>query len=413
MRGRTFTLAEPYADAAAQLPSASPWIDALRQRAVATLRETGFPGRDEAWKFTRASRLLKTQFTPVIGAPAEISLPRGPYDEGPRLVFVDGVLSPALSTLEQQPHEALQQRVSEILGPADGFLALGLAFLRDAGTVVVPDCSQVGPVHLVHVTTGGARLAAVRHAVSVGVGSDLELHEHFVAAEGADGPSLTSAAIELFLEKGAQVKHVRVVSEGAQGLHVGAVGAHVAADARYALTSAVIGVDLARVEALVKLAAPGADTALTGLTLARDAQHVDHHVLVDHIAPQGTSDQTFRSVLDDQSHSVYTGAVAVRSGAVGTDSNQLHHALLLSDDAVANVRPWLEIDNDDVSCAHGAAIGSLDPDALFYLRQRGLTQLEARSLLTRGFAESSLQAVPEGPVRDWLAARCSAWLGEA
>jgi Fe-S cluster assembly protein SufD len=145
------------------------------------------------------------------------------------------------------------------------------------------------------------------------------------------------------------------------------------------------------------------------LALTR-AQHADHHVLVDHVAPRCTSRQTFRSLLDRKGRGVFTGRVVVRPGAVGTDSAQLHRALLLSDDAVANARPQLEIDNDDVKCAHGVAVGSLDAEALFYLRQRGLDPAAARALLTAAFAREIVEAIPEGPVRDAVDERVAAWL---
>ena len=367
MIGRDFTRVDDYLAVAEGLPSAGDWLDGLRSEAAASLRANGFPARDEAWKYTRASRLLQEAFTPATALDESIALPPGPWGEQPRLVFVDGVVSPSLSTMagsvmDQVPPE-LRGRFGGALS-GGGFADLNLALLRDGAVLHLPS----GPLHLVHVSTGGQRLTAVRHLLVADAGH-AELYEHFVTV-GA-GTHLTTAAVEVFIGNGATVRHTRVLDEGPEVLHVATVAAKVSAMGAYRFASVILGSHVARVEVAVELAGEGAQTDLSGLALLRDEQHADHHFLVDHATPQATSSQTVRSVADGKSRSVYTGAVIVRKGAVGTDSQQLHQALLLSDDAVANTRPWLEIDNDDVSCAHGAAIGSIDEESLFYLPTTG------------------------------------------
>ena len=233
------------------------------------------------------------------------------------------------------------------------------------------------------------------------------MYEHYLTV--GEGAALTTAATAITVAPDAIVRHVRVIDEGDEALHVGEIRGTVAG--RLTAASVIVGSRVARVDLGVQLIAEGASAELTGLALLRGHQHADHHVMADHAAPRCHSEQVFRSVLDDHARSVYTGAVRVRSGAAGTDSRQLHNALLLSDDAVANTRPWLEIDHDDVACAHGAAIGSLDAESLFYLRQRGLSEIEARGLLTWGFAAKTLAALPEGPVAEALLQRARTWLG--
>jgi len=405
---RDFSRAESYAGAARAL-GGPPWLSEARDAAADTLLARGFPARSEAWKYTRASTLLAD----VFAAPAQVGpVPqRGPWSSQPRLMFVDG----ALAEVAGDPAAWVQPLVGPeapplgaALGEVEGFGALNLAMVRGGAWVRVPDGVDGGDLHLVHTSSGGGALGAVRHLISLGEGARLRLFEHFVG--GGAGAGLTSATTEVMVGADAHLEHLRSLDEGDDALHVGAVGSVVAGGGLHRVTSVVVGGRLSRVELSVRLDGADARADLHGLALLRGAQHADHHVSVDHAQPNAHSDQFFRSVLDGRSRSVYTGAVMVREGALGTDSGQLHHALLLSDDAVVNARPWLEIYADDVRCAHGAAIGSLDAESLFYLRQRGLDALGARSLLTAGFARLVLDRLSPSPVRDALHTRSDAWL---
>jgi Fe-S cluster assembly protein SufD len=192
---------------------------------------------------------------------------------------------------------------------------------------------------------------------------------------------------------------VRLVQEGDEVVHHAGISVHATAGARYRLVSIVLGGATVRIEPQIHLVGEGASADLHGLVALRGQQHADHHVLVDHATPRCTSRQAFRSLLGGRSRGVYTGSVHVRPGAIGTDSGQLHRALLLSEEAVANARPQLQIEADDVKCAHGVAIGALDPEMLFYLRQRGLDEGQARLLLTTGFVNETLAAIEDEAIR--------------
>jgi Fe-S cluster assembly protein SufD len=352
---------------------------------------TGFPGaRDEAWKYTRPAAFLQPQWTVAADVPPV-------REPGADLVLVDGTAT------DERDGSVLDAGEGD--AEAAGFDALNRKLARHGLRLHVPAGASVER-EVLHVATGRGHLGATRHVVELGAGSRLQLVERFVGS----GPSFTSAALDVVLGEGAELIHVRLVEEANTVLHHGRIGAQLGASARYTLVSLVLGGSTVRIEPTVRLIGHGASADLHGLVALRGEQHADHHVTVDHVGPGCTSRQAFRSLLDGRSRGVYTGAVRVRPGADGTDSGQVHRALLLSDDAVANARPQLEIEADDVKCAHGAAIGALDEEMLFYLQQRGLDRLQARALLTSGFVNETLSAVPEGALRERVERAFVGWV---
>jgi Fe-S cluster assembly protein SufD len=347
------------------------------------------PGpRDEAWKYTKAAQFLRQDWVTEPGE-AEIEL-RG--------------------AARREDHA-----VEPLVGHGEGFVRLNAAVSGHRPALVVPE-GQAGEIEIRSPGPAAGRLTAERRVIDVGPGGRLRLIERFSGAE----PGFASAGLEVVLGRGAELEHVRIVDCGPEVVHHGSIGVEVGEGARYRLISVIPSVGTARIEPTVRLGGPGASAELFGLLALRAGQHGDHHVTIDHAAPRCTSRQVFRSLLDGKARGVFTGRVMVRRGAMGTDSAQVHRALLLSDDAIANARPQLEIDADDVKCAHGAAIGSLDAEALFFLRQRGLDPQQARALLTSAFASEIVAAisesstsglrVSEGSVRDEVAARMDAWL---
>jgi len=375
-----------------------------RSDAVQRLTTYGFPGfKDEDWYYTPTRRLLSEPFVPVVGTPRppEVELP-----EGERLVFVDGLFDEGHSSaaLAHQRMAVAPGDAGTLLAEPLGFDALNAALWRDGANLQLT--GPRAPIHLVHVATGDSRLGVVRHRIHVAAGIEATVVEHHLGRAGEkSGRALTSDVVEITLDEGATLHHILVQEAHAEATVVHTVLVRTGAQASYQGTSVQLGGSLARAELRVELAGEHARTDLAGLALGTGSEHIDHHVLIDHAVPNGTSTQSFRSILDGTARSVFTGKVVVREGAMGTDSDQSNRNLLLSDDAIANTRPQLEIYADDVKCAHGATIGKLDDDALFYLRQRGLSPKQARGLLVEAFAGEVVATITDPSVREAVTAR--------
>lgn len=389
---------------------AEPGLEGVHERGRALLERTGLPDRrNEDWKYTNAARLAEGPWR--ARAPGTVDEMPDRALVGPsNVLLVDGRVDEGL-TLDAPGvgfHALDADSVGSVLGASGGFDAVNEAFLGGGLRVTVADGVRAPiPLHIVHVATGGDRIAAARLVVELGRGSRLQLVEHWLGL----GPALTAAITEVRLGEGAELHHTRFQDDDPEaGHHVGTVAAELAADAKLHSLVVTLGAAMSRLDLRVRLAERGAEAHLDGLYLLRGRQHADHHLHVDHAAPHTTSRQHYKGILDGSARGVFTGRVVVRKDAQKIDSAQSNHNLLLSEDAVVNSRPQLEILADDVKCAHGVAIGRLDPEAAFYLRSRGLDEAATRSLLTSAYAHEVLARLPEGPLRTRLEARVAGWL---
>lgn len=389
-----------------------------REQGLARLKQRGFPAsRDEEWKYTNTQLLLATPFAVAPPNPNAALPARALGGDGVRWVFVDGHFRGDLSdtelpegvTVSRLAEDAPANDLDSVVGEnARGFEALNSAVVSDGLRIEVASNTRVAPVlHIVHVQTG-AGLAPLRVWIGLGRHAECTVVEHWV---GEGEAALTSAVTEIRLEDGARLGHLRVQDESGEAFHVGTVAARLARDSHLHQLCVALGSRISRVDVRADLDGPGADVRCDGVYLGRHRQHMDHHTVVRHHAPHTTSNELYKGVLDDKARGVFTGRVVVDVDAQQIASAQSNNNLLLSDDAVANSRPQLEIFADDVQCSHGATIGRLDPDALFYLRARGLDPVQARSLLTVAFAREVLEGWAEGANRDALVERVSAWFG--
>jgi Fe-S cluster assembly protein SufD len=220
----------------------------------------------------------------------------------------------------------------------------------------------------------------------------------------------TNAVTEIVAGANARIEHCRLQQEGPAAFHTGFVEIHQSRDSHVTTHSVSLGGALVRNDVEVVLDDEAAECTLTGLYAAREHQHVDNRTCIDHAKPHGTSHQLYKGVLDGHSTGVFNGKIIVRADAQKTDAIQSNKNLLLSEHATINTKPQLEIDANDVKCTHGATVGQIDEEAVFYLRSRGIGYAEARALLTYAFAADILERVSLVPVRDYVEAKLMNWL---
>lgn len=413
------------------------WLLALRRAAWQWLAERGFPtARDEAWKYTRVAPILAIPFQPAAPVssrqPSAKSLEQLGGDlndsDGPRLVFVNGFFDAQLSTLGGLPPGARVSNLAAPLQAADAalearfghafrsqpqaFTALNTLLAEDGAFIQIPAHTTVeAPIQLVFLADAGVTplLLSPRLLVQLEAGSRATLVERHLGC--ADQLYLNNAVTEVVLEAGAALEHYKLQNEGTSAFHVALLGVRQAEGSRFAAHSLALGAALARQEVRVALEGPGAEVVLNGLYLPRGDQHLDNQTTIEHLAPRCTSRELYKGVIDGRGHGVFDGRIVVRPGAIKTDARQTNKNLLLSASAQANSQPRLEIFADDVKCAHGAAVGQLDEQALFYLRSRGIALAAARALLTYAFASEMLEPIRPAPLRAELERLVAAQLG--
>jgi Fe-S cluster assembly protein SufD len=400
---------------AAGLPGAGlPWLATLRARAMDRFAVAGWPtNRLENWRHTSLAGLEQQQFAPAAAAQPETLVARLRAGEaGHWLVFVDGAWAPSLSDLGALPGGARVEALSALLvgdpaavealyGSADdgespsalnAALATDGAVVRLARGVVVE-----APIHLVFV--GGVRRGEshVRNLVSAEAGARATVVEHYVGE--ADAASLTTAVTRVDAGPDARIVHLKLQQEPAQAVHLAAIDAIQARGAAFDSHALAFGARLARTDIRARFDGEGCEALLNGLYHVDGRRHVDHHTRIDHAQPRGTSREFYRGILDGAGRGVFTGRIVVAPGAQRTDAQQRTDSLLLSPQAQADARPELEIYADDVKCAHGATVGQIDEDSLFYLRSRGLDETHARNLLTWAFAAEALGRIGDESLR--------------
>jgi len=284
--------------------------------------------------------------------------------------------------------------------------------LQDAAVLVVPRHAEVSaPVHLLFVATQKGALSHPRCLLLAEEGSRVTLVEDYVALQyAADLAYLVNPVTEIVLADQARVTHVRVQRDGQQAFHIANCAVSVGRSAHYQSVSLAMGAQLSRYHLSVSLG-EGAECAVDGLALLADSQVADTHSCIDHAKPHASSHQLHKCIADDSAHAVFNGKVIVRPGAQRTDSAQSSRNLLLSSRAQVDTQPQLEIFADDVKCTHGATIGQLDAEELFYLQSRGLSGSAARQLLTYAFGAEIIERIPVPSLKHQLQQRMLAQTG--
>jgi len=402
------------------------WLPPRRQIGLANFARLGFPTlQQEDWRFTNVAAIAQLPFKPVTklstAGLTKDSIGRFTFASlaASRLVFVNGLFAPELSSVGKLPPGVKVASLAAALAAdsallekhlaryantdANPFTALNTAFFQDGVFIFVPAGTAVAqPIHLLNIFTAteAGATAHPRNLIIAEANSQLTVLESYVAT--VDAPYFTNAVTELIAGDNAVVEHLKFQNEAASAFHIAAFHAHLGKTSNVIHHSIAAGAKLSRNNIRTNLAGEGLECILNGLYLTRGEQLADHHMVVEHAQPHCASHEYFNGILDDKSKGVFHGRILVQQAAQKTDAKQTNKNLLLSDDATADTKPQLEIYADDVKCTHGATIGQLNDESIFYLRTRGIGKDTARQMLIHAFAGEIIERVRHTAAREEL-----------
>ena len=399
-----------------------------RDQAMKEFVGLGLPAaNDEHWKYTRLRSLSGQGFSLATTVDQAIDVASVAGDDAIRIVFVNGIYAPALSDaaeFEDNGIRLLSTALDADPGVAGGFLpipdpavhrfaSLNRAFLGQGVVVELRTGRRIEkPIVFVHYSSEAEQTLVSHPRIMVRAGrrSEATIVEHYTGDD--EQGNFCNALTELDLDEGARLNHYRVQNEGDNAFHIGSVFARLKNNSRLHSLNLSLGGKLARVDMQTELLGEGAELVMDGLYLGKSRQHLDNNTLVQHRVPGTRSAQDYRGIVTDRARAVFTGKGVVHQDAQKTDATQSNRNLILSDGAEIDARPVLEIYADDVKCSHGATIGQLDKDALFYLQSRGLSSPEAKSLLTFAFAEDVILRIGNDAIRENMERYLAQWLPE-
>jgi Fe-S cluster assembly protein SufD len=399
----------------------------VRKTAFAQFAETGLPHRRmEDWKWTDLRQLISKALPPVAGTKASAEIIDGLIAASPfgdiaraRLVFVDGAYDDARSSLPATGDvefvniaaDNLPDWVSDklVAGSTDPIAALNLAYMSDgAGLRFKAGAGMDAPIELLFVTTSQqAATYTTRNVVVLDEGASATLIETHI---GGTGEYLHNAVSQLHIGDNARLDRVKVQEEGLDAIHLSNTDVQLADSAYLKDFTLTIGGHATRQQGFITFAGEHSESYVSGAFLLTGKQHNDTRLVIDHAVPNCTSRELFKCVMDQAARGVFQGKAIVRRDAQKTDGNQSSHALLLSDEAEFDAKPELEIYADDVVCGHGATSGDLDQNQLFYLRARGISETEAKSMLIGAFAAEAFDDVESDAIREVLSSLAEGWL---
>ncbi|HAU67963.1 MAG TPA: Fe-S cluster assembly protein SufD [Gammaproteobacteria bacterium] len=394
------------------------WLQQQRNVASAHFAKIGLPEiKDEEWRYTNLRQLKSTPLQTINqeGRPS-VDLPDS---DNQRLVFIDGVFSAALSSfskitdyvmpmskaLEEQP-QVVQEHFGKMLPAIDeqhGFTALNSAFFHDGYVVLLPNNTVLEePIEMLFVAGQNeqASMSHSRNLIVLGSNSQCTIVERFIAKQGS--VYLANVVTEVAAGDNAHLDHYKIQQESDDAFHVGAVFMNQAANSQLATHNVTLTGLVTRNDIVSNLQGQGSHIEMNGLVIGHARQHIDSVTQVNHLVPNTTSDEFYKTILDDSSRAVFRGRIVVAQDAQLTNADQTNNNLLLSDTAEADSKPQLEIYADDVKCSHGATVGQLDEKSLFYLNSRGINNESARALLTFAFANEVVERVKVDSIREEL-----------
>jgi Fe-S cluster assembly protein SufD len=401
--------------------SKTPFHD-IRRNAITKFGEIDFPTtKNEDWKYTNIAPILSRNFSPagrvkVTKNDAErflvpdlkvnlIVLVNGNYSAGLSKIhkLPNGVRIESFRNLLKNEPDFVLEHFSRYARLDNGFAALNTAFANDGAVIYMPDNTVAKScIHILNLTGSeeGNVLSQPRNLIIAGKNSKVKIIESYHSI--SENASLTNVVNEIAAAEGASVELYRIQDENLNSFHINQTQAEQKRDSVFMHYSVTTGGSIVRNDTNTVLDDENCTANLYGLYLTEDSQHVDNHTLIDHAKPNCQSNELYKGVLNDSSRGVFNGKVFVRKNAQKTNAYQSNKAILLSGQALVDTKPQLEIYADDVKCSHGAAIGQLDEDALFYLRTRGIGKEEAKTVLIRAFANDIFETIENKELHDYL-----------
>lgn len=402
------------------------WLKLLREKNMNRFETLGFPTErkgNEEWKYTDVKNIATTDFLipskPTLTDAAEKRLSQqgfGKHDFH-QLVFLDGFYSAELSSEDLKikgciigplsqawKSHAVRSSLGTLANSEDhAFTALNTAFARDGAFIHIPANTEIEkPINIIFLTLQSQDKIAThpRTLINVGKNSSAIILETHCSTEETE--YLSNAVSEISLEDGSHLDHYRLQLHSKDAYHIGTTQVHLNRTSKFKSVSADLGGKLIRNNLNVDVAGENASCILNGLYITNGNQHVDNHVTVDHSQPYTNSREHFKGILGDKSKTAFQGSIIIRENSQKVDSHQENKNLLLSRDAEANTKPAFWIYADDVKCGHGASVGELDKDALFYLLSRGIREKEAQTMLIKGFITEIIESVDYHPYKSYL-----------
>jgi Fe-S cluster assembly protein SufD len=402
--------------------SAPDWLRDLRQAAIDSFVRSGLPTtRHEDWRYTNVEPIASTGFESANGEakfvrPEDLYAPSFTDPAYNRIVFVNGVFCSQFSSIRDLPAGVQVRSLSAALAANDPivrphlsrnsvdgeqpFVALNTAFAAEGAFVSVPKGVVITePIYLVFCSFGSGNpvMSHPRNLILLEARSQAQIVESYIGL--GDQPTLVNVVTDVVGGEGSVIDYYRLQNEASCSYHVGALEARLSRNCSFTAHSVTLRGSLVRNDIHVILDGEGSECVLNGLYLLDGKQHVDNHTEIEHAKPRATSQEIYKGILSGAAHAVFNGKILVHKDAQKTDARQTNKNLLLSENAIVNTKPQLEIHADDVKCSHGSTIGQLDKDALFYLRSRGLGPAEAQSLLSYAFASDLVGRMRIAPLR--------------
>lgn len=394
----------------------------LRRHAIHQFEQIGFPTtRQEEWRFTNVSPIVHNEFQPILNYEAngisKESVRKYILPDSTPIIFINGMFSHELSETGDVPEgmivgslqQALKNHSEQIRpylssmsrGEENAFTALNMAFLLDGACICIPEKVYYDrPIQIIFIATDAAikYAAQPRNLIVAGKGSHTKIIESYIGI--SQNSYLTNSVTEIILENDAHLEHDKIQIESTDAFHVGTTFLRMDSRSRYESNAISLGGALVRNTITTVLDGEHSECTLNGLSLAGGYQVIDNHTAIDHAKPHCNSHELYKAILGGASKGIFNGKIFVRKDAQKTDAKQTNKTLLLSDDATINAKPQLEIFADDVKCTHGATIGQLDEEQVFYLRTRGIDLETARNMLTTAFANDVIQRISLEPLRE-------------